>query len=272
MDDLDRLSLDFANRHPDSFARIIGRGDVDECGRIIERLPAHRKAAIVARLPAARIRQLLDSERLQPADWLVDAPFDDAVTLLSRVPRETRFSLLSSLNDPDRKRQLLRNQKYPAHSIGALVGDILLRVSAESPAADVLGELRELGVEAQGPVVVVDTDGHYLGVLDRWRLILRGSPTGSAKDYLIAVKAVRPEAPVTAVAMNDEWNTRNWLPVIDHRHRVLGAVSREKVLRAAGVHSGSTPEGSNALLVLLADFVYLCEAVLLKTLSRKDAT
>lgn len=272
MDDFDRLSLDFAIRHPDSFARILGRGEVDECERILESLPANRKAAIVARLPATRIRQLLDSERHRPADWLVDAPFDDAVTLLSRIPRETRFALLNSLHDRGRQRQLLRNQQYPIHSIGALVGDIPLRVSAESNAAGVLAELRELDVEAQGPVVVVDTDGHYLGVLDRWRLIMRGSPTGAVKDYIIAVKAVRPETPVTAVVMNDEWNTRNWLPVIDHQNRVLGAVSREKVLRAAGAHSGSVPGGGDILLDLLADFVYLCEAVLLKTLSRNDAT
>ena len=135
-----------------------------------------------------------------------------------------------------------------------------------------LAELRKLDPEAQGPVVIVDSEGRYLGVLDRWRLLLRSLPSGSVRDYLIAVKAVRPETPVTTVAMNDEWHTRNWLPVIDHRHRVLGAVSREKVLRAARAQSQSAQSGGDILLDLLADLVRVCETLLLKTFSRKDVT
>lgn len=272
MDDIDRLSLDFAIRHPDSFARILGRGEFDECERILESLPRDRKAAIVARLPVTHIRQLLGSERHRPADWLVDAPFDDAVTLLSRIPRERRLALVNSLDDRERRRQLLRNQQYPVHSVGALVGDIPLRVAAESPAAEVLTELRGLDLDAQGPVVIVDSDGHYLGMLDRWRLLLRSPHSGSVKDYLVLVKALRPETPVTAVAMNDEWHTRNWLPVIDYQNRVLGAVSREKVLRAAGVHLQSEQRGVDIILDLLADLVYLCDKLLLKTFSRTDTT
>lgn len=272
MDDIDRLSLDFAIRHPDSFARTLGRGEVEECGRIVESLPRGRKAAIVARLPATHIRQLLDSERHRPTEWLVDAPFDDAVNLLSRIPRERRLALVNSLNDRERRHQLLRNQQYPVHSVGALVSDIPLRVAVESPAAEVLSELHELDLDAQGPVVIVDSDGHYLGMLDRWRLLLRSPHAGSVKDYLVLVKALRPETPVTAVAMSEEWYTRNWLPVIDYSNRVLGAVSREKVLRAAAAHAQGAQGGVDILLDLLADLVYLCDKLLLKTFSRTDTT
>lgn len=271
MDDIDRLSLDFAVRHPDSFARILGRGTLDECALVIESLPAERKAAIVARLPANRIRQLLDSGQHRPTDWLVDAPFDDAVTLLSRIPRDSRFALVNGLDDRDRQRQLLRQLQYPAHSVGALVVDIPLRLAAESPAADVVDELRELDTESKGPIVIVDADGRYVGVLDRLQLLLRSPPTGQVKDFRVNVQAVRPETPVAAVAMIDAWHTRNWLPVIDHRNRVLGAVSREKVLKAAGSYSGSAAGGGDILLDLLADLAYLSEAVLLKALSRNEA-
>ena len=74
---IDPLSLDFAIRHPESFARVLGRGDARECDRIIESLPGEHKAAIVARLPATRIQQLLNSGRDRPAEWLAEAPFDE---------------------------------------------------------------------------------------------------------------------------------------------------------------------------------------------------
>ena len=272
MDDIDRLSLDFAVRHPDSFARILGRGPLDECEHIIESLPADRKAAIVARLPANRIRQLLESAQRQATDWLVDAPFDDAVTLLSRIPREDRLVLVNTIGDRDRRRQLLRHLQYPAHSVGSLVVDIPLRLTAGSPAKDVVDELRDLDTDARGPVVIVDAHGRYRGVLDRLQLLQRSPPTGRVDDYRIAVNALRPETPVAAVAMIDAWHSRNWVPVIDHRERVIGAVSREKVFRAVDSYPGSAAGRDDILLELLADFVYLCEDVLVKTVSRTDTT
>lgn len=271
MDEVDRLSLDFASRDPDLFARILGRGNLDECARIVESLPADRKAAIVARLPASFVRQLLDSEQHRPADWLVDAPFDDAVTLLSRIPRDRRLALVNGLQDRARQRQLLRHQQFPAHSVGALVQDIPLRISVESPAAEVLAEMRKLDLEAQPPAVIVDAEGHYVGVLDDWRLLLRSPASGPVRDFVVAVKAIRPEAPASDIATNAEWRSRNWLPVIDHRRRVLGAVTREKVLSAAGAQTGDASRRHDLLLDLLADLVSLCELLLLKAITRKDA-
>jgi Mg/Co/Ni transporter MgtE len=272
MDDIDRLSLDFAARHPDSFARILGRGAFDECETVIESLPADRKAAIVARLPADRIRQLLDSERHAVTDWLIDAPFGDVVALLSRISRERRLALVKNIGDPNRRRQLLRFLQYPAHSVGALAVDIPLRLTAESLAKDVVDELRELDADAAGPVVIIDANGRYRGVLDRLQLLLRNPPTGQVDDYRVAVKAVRPETPVTAAATIDAWHTRNWLPVIDYRDRVVGAVSREKVFRAAASYTGGAMGGGDVLLDLLADLVYLCETALLKAISGNGAT
>ncbi len=271
MADIDPLSLDFAVRHPDSFARVLGRGETDEIARIIDSLSPDRKASIIGRLPTPVIARLLESER-QPAEWLVDAPFDDAVILLSRLPREKRLALVNRVEDRDRKRRLLRHEQYPAHTVGSLVSDVPRRLQAESAATDVVAELREPDAEARGPVVVVDADGRYLGVLDRWRLLLCDRPTGQVGDYLLDVRAVRPETPTATVVLDEQWHTRNWLPVIDHRDRVLGAVSRERVFRAAGAHFENVRGASDVLIDLLADLVHVCEAVLVKALSRRNVT
>ncbi len=272
MAEIDPLSLDFAIRHPDSFARILARGDAEESVRVLESLPAARKAAIIARLPASRIAQLLESDAYSPAEWLVDAPFDDAVNLLSRIPRERRLALVNSLTDRERRRQLLRHQQYPTHSIGALVGDIPMRISADSLAADVQAELRELDAEDPGPLVVVDADGRFMGVLDRWRLLAGNPPAGHVKDYLIEVRAVHPETPIASVATNEDWHTRNWLPVVDHRQRVLGGVSRARVFRAASEHSVQARRASDVVFDLLIDLVYVLDEVLEKALTRKRPT
>lgn len=272
MTEIDPLTLDFAARHPDSFARALGRGGVDDVAGLVDRLPPERRAAIVARLPGPHVRRLLDTDEHRPADWLVSASFDDAVSLLSRVPRERRLALINGLDDRNRKQQLLRNQQYPSHSVGALVGDVPLRLSAETPASEVLAELREIGPGDPGPIVVVDGSGRYVGVLDRWQLLVKHPTAGQVGDYVIEIRAVRPESSVTAVAIDPQWHTRNWLPVIDHRQRVLGSVTREKVFRAAEDLTGSGLRSGDVLIDLLTDLLHAFGAVLERVLSRKTAT
>ena len=272
MTDIDPLSLDFAVRHPDSFARVLGRGSVEEAEQVVDQLPAPRRASIVARLPGPHVRRLLESDAHRPAEWLTAAPFDDAISLLSRIPRERRLALVNSLGDRDRKRQLLRHQQYPSHSVGALVGDVPLRLNAETAAAEVLAELRTLGSKDPGPVVIVDADGRYVGVLDQWQLLMKHPPAGQVRDYAIAIRAVRPESSVTAVALDEQWHTRNWLPVVDHRQRVLGSVSREKIVHAAEAVSGGELRDGDILLDLMADLVYMLGAAFDRVFSRKRAT
>lgn len=247
---------------------MLGRGPLDECELVIDSLPAVRKASIVARLPAIRIRQLIDTGRHDPARWLTDAPLDDAVSLLGRLPRERLLSDVNRIDNRDRRRRLLRQLQYPAHSVGALVVDIPLRVDAESPAAGVVEELRGLDTDSTGPVVVVDNEGRYVGVLDRLQLLLRNPPTGPTADYSIPVMALHPETQVDDVVNVDEWHMRNWLPVIDQRNRVLGAVSRASVFQYAKAQSAGS--GGSLLVDLLADLVYLAESMLLKILSGKE--
>lgn len=268
MTDIDRLSADFATRHPDLFAQVLGRGEFNQCEQIVASLPADKKAGIVARLPAPHIRQLLDSPDQQPVSWLADAPFDDAVNLLSRLSRERRLALVNGLADSDRQRDLLRQQQYPRHSIGALVADVPLLLAEVSQAKDVVNDLRGLDPDSIGPIVVVDIYGRYRGILDRWRLLLREPPVGQVEDFLIPLVPIRPESPVTAVSMDDEWHRRNWMPVVDHERRVLGVVSREKVMRAASDHADSAQRSGDFFLELLDDLVFLAERMLRALLTR----
>lgn len=262
MGDIDPLSLDFATRHPDSFARVLGRGDPEEGARILESLPAERKASIVARLPAARIQQLLNSGQHQPELWLAKAPFDEAVTLLSRIPAERRRALVDAVPDKERLKRLKQHQRYPAHCAGALVGDIPIRLGADSLAADVLAELRDLDADDPGSLVIVDKEGRYLGILDRWRLLMQSPPIGQVGDYLIEVKAVRPETPIVTLVQDEIWHSRHWLPVVDHRQRLLGGVSRQRVFRASGSQMAEAGRSSGGLFDLFDDLVHMFGALL----------
>lgn len=269
MKNLDPLSVDFATRYPDAFARVLGRGDAAEMAQIIARLPAASRAGIVARLPVARIEFLLQSDIDDPAQWLSAAPFDDAVTLLSRMPQQRRLDIINAIADRDCRRRLLRHQRYPLHSVGALVRDVPLIISAGTKAVDAVAELRGLASDDQGPLVVVDAEGRYLGILDRWRLLLGNPPPGEVGDYVIDVAPLYPETPIVAAVHVDEWHRRNWLPVVDHRKRVIGGVSREMVF-AAHKEVPDDAIGGGLLLELLAGVVRPLAALIENSLATRD--
>ena len=270
MVDIDPLTTDFAEKFPDSFARIVGRADESDISQVLGKLPPRIKASIVSRLPGSRINQLLDSGKHAPEEWLLDASFDDAVTMLSRIPRERRLAIVNSLGDRERRQRLLRHQQYPTHSVGALVSDVLLRIRSDSSAADVLKDLRDLGLDEPGTMVVVDTDGHYFGLLNYWRLLTSDPPVGQISNFVVKVAPIHPETSIANAVQNESWLKYNWLPVVDHRQRVLGGVSRARIFRAGNANTTGKQDSSNVLFDLTTELVYLFGGLFDRMLSRRS--
>ena len=72
------------------------------------------------------------------------------------------------------------------------------------------------------------------------------------KDQVEYVLPIAPQTPVTAAAEHEGWLEHNWLPVVDNKQRVLGALSRAAVLGAANRASPSQ-QGTSGLLLELVD-------------------
>lgn len=269
MADLDPLTADFAQKHPDSFARVLSRADASDMAIILGQLSPAVAAGVLARLPGPQLGRLLDSGRVTPEQWLVDASFDDAVTMLSRIPRERRLAMVNSLSDRTRRQQLLRHQQYPVHSVGALVSDVAMRIRLDTSAAEVVKEFREMHSDEPSAMVVVDTEGNYHGLLNLWRLLASEMPTGQIKDYVRKVDPIYPETAIVDAMHNEDWLKQNWLPVVDQRQRVLGGVSRARLFQAGNAAASAERGSSNILLDLMTELVYMLSAVLESALVRR---
>lgn len=269
MADTDLLNADFARKHPGKFARLLGRGDTADIVRVLKKLPRAVAASIVARLPASRIDLLVGTGESGVGHWLADAPFDDAVALLSRIPRERCLVLVNSLQARERQRRLLQYLKYPPHSVGALVTDAPFRVSADTDVADVLAELRTFERDRPQPVVVASADGKYFGMLDAWRLLTGDSVHGPVAEFVVHVPAIYPETSLAAAVQDPGWNAHSWLPVVDHERRLLGGVSRAHLLAAASKYAHNARPSRDILSVLIGDVVHLFGELLTRSLSRR---
>lgn len=272
MADIDPLTSDFARKHPDTFARILAHGDQTEIVNVLERLPSSLASSIVSRLPSPLADAIVASDQESAERWLADAPYGDAVGLLGRVPRERSLAMVNSLADRERRRRLLRFLKYPAHSVGALVSDALVRLSADTPASDALKELRAVKADDPGPIVVLGSDGRYHGVLNLWSLIAHDPPVGRVRDYASSVPAIHPETSLSYAARDTNWNYYNWLPVVDHEQRVLGTVSRDRVLGSMTHAAAHLHRGNEMVTVLASEMLRVLGALLDRILGGRAAT
>ncbi|MDX1517611.1 MAG: hypothetical protein R3288_12280 [Woeseiaceae bacterium] len=269
MADTDVLNADFARKYPDKFARLLGRGDGTEISQVLKKLPRPVAASVVARLPASRIDLLLGAGESDAAQWLADAQFNDAVALLSRIPRERSLVLVNSLKHRERRRRLLQYLKYPAHSVGALVTDAPVRIGSNDAVDDVLKELRTFDRDEPRPVVVAAPDGTYFGMLDPWRLLTGEAPHGTVADFVAKVPAIYPETSLAAAVKDPGWSDHSWLPVIDHERRILGGVSRSSVFTAATKIAHDARPGRDVLSVLVGDVVHLFGELLTRSLAKR---
>jgi magnesium transporter len=251
MIEADPVMADFAEQFPDSFARALRQGSDEQISAVFMSLPTEAVAAIAARLPAARLRALLDSEEHSPQTWLEDAPFDDAIMLLSRMRRERRIALIGKLGNRKLQRRLMRHQQYPRHSSGFYVEDVFLRIDIDMPASEAINELRNVDQDELPLIVVVDAAGRYAGVLKPWQLMSKRLSSQRLSEHVEHILPIAPETPVVAAAEHEGWLEHNWLPVVDNKQRILGALSRAAVFRAASRVSPSQ-QGTTALLLELA--------------------
>ena len=251
MTDSDPVIDAFADRFPDSFARVLRQGSDEEISAIVRSLPPRSIASVVARLPSARLLALLESDKQSPRIWLEKAPFDDAITLLSRMRRERRIALIDSLQNRKLQRRLMRHQQYPRHSAGFYVEDAYLRIDIDAAASAVLEELRTIDRDDPPLLIVMDASGRYAGVLKPWQLLSERHAGQRLSEQVEYIQPIAPETPVTAAVEHEGWLEDNWLPVVDNKRRIVGALSRATLLAAAGRVSPSQQSTTNFLLELV---------------------
>lgn len=270
MADADPVVADFAARFPDAFAGALRQGSDDEISAIVSALPPASVASVVARLPAARLLALLESGQHSPTDWIEDAPFDDAILLLSRMRKERRIALVGSVRDRRLQQRLMRHQQYPRHSTGFYIEDVFLRIDIDAPVSAVLEELRRDERDDPPLMVVVDASGRYAGVLNPWQLMSSRLASQRLADHLEYIQPIAPETPVTAAAEHDGWLEHNWLPVVDNKQRILGALSRAVVLGAASRVSPSQQSTASLLLELVDGITHTLGEMLEGLLGRRS--
>lgn len=262
---MNKLNQDYASQFPEQFAARLRAGDVDEVGIVLNSLPVLAAAKVAFRLPVSLLAAISESDHRQAITHVLkQAPLDEAIALLMKLPRERVLSLVNALGGRRRLR-LLQYLNYPQHSVGAAVSHdpVILPVDAlVSDLLDVLGD----NLSDDPEVIVVDQNGAYVGVVNPWRIV--GSAHTPLRQVLSRPKPLRAATSVGFAVTDPQWGDRAWLPVVDHASRVVGAC-RRRMLQQDRVEQTLPPVLPNQIASALVQA--LCQLVITLLDGRRGA-
>lgn len=239
---LDPLVLRFASARPGELASVLASADPADLADLVGDLPVESAATVATRLPSWQLTSLLsalESEKI--ANMLVAASIDDAVSMVSHLPESRYPAILESAGDAGRA-ELHQLFEYPSHSLASLATTAFIRVSAGTLCAAFCEQLSNSTDTRTRPVLVVDSQGRYQGLLSLRVAYAIRNRSRPVEEVANSVEALSGLTSAESALTSRLWMRFTELPVVDSRHRVLGVVSRAKLLRVAG--DGSTADFS----------------------------
>jgi len=260
------LLATFAEQAPDRLAALLAEGSAEERLDVFNLLAPEAAAAVAAHLGK---RELAEVPEAMIVRWIEAGAFDDAVMLLGRLGRHDALQRVESVADDERRRRLRQFFVFPLHSLGSITSTQLVQVPAGATIREVLGLLATQDANREVPVVVMDAGGRLAGALDFWRLALHVDSGGLARDCLRDVPGLRPEISIDSAAELPVWRDHAWLPVVDGELRLLGAVSRARILGYREPQRDALPLGEG-IVELGSQFVTVSADVLGDLIGRDD--
>ena len=240
-----KLLNTFASEDPERFARLLEASeDTEEMLSILEDIDTGLECEVVARLSpelANRLVNGLDDGLL--IAWLETGSVEAGQRLLSMVGPNRSNRLVEGIGDRRRRRLLRQLTGYAAGTIGQHTRFRLQRFREDVPLEQVKAELQRHKEPFEGPVVIERRDRTVMGVLDFAAMARNSSEKALAADVCIRVQPLYADSPLphlSSLSKFADWEKATSLPVVDHRKRLVGYVTRATLEKATdSEHEGS---------------------------------
>lgn len=268
-DRLDPLVLRFASARPDELASVLASADPADLAGFISDLPVESAATVATHLPSWQLTSLLSALASgKIADMLVAASTDDAVSIVSHLP-ESRYHPILESAEYARRAELRQLFEYPSHSMASLATTAFIRVSADTRCAEFCEQLSNSTDTRTQPVLVVDSQGRYQGMLSLRVAYAIRNRSRTVGEVASSIEALSGLTSAESALSSRLWMRFTELPVVDGRHRLLGVVSRATLLRVAGDGSKADFSFERLFAELATGYLNTCGRLLESVLGKR---
>lgn len=266
----DPLLLDFASNHPDEFAATLATANLRELAELILDLPATTATVVATRLPSWQLTGMLgilDPEKI--CQLLLRAHTDDAIAIVSHL-HESSYDAIIDACPEDRRLTLRQLFDYPSHSLAALAGTGFIRVEASTSCEEFARQLTVNEDTRPRPVLVVDNQGRYRGLLSVQAAVSRKNRSRTVGEVATAVEPLSGLTSAESALKSRLWSRYNELPVVDGRQRLLGVVSRSSLQRVSDDPAGAEFTTERLFAELATGYLNTCARLLEAMLGRRQ--
>ena len=231
--DDDQLARTAGELSPGDLSEILRPFSVADTVRVLRQLDADLLADVLSEIDnrsTSAFFTLLDHDEI--ADILEEMPSDEATDVIAEMDEESQQAVLEAMEEEEREEvaELLR---YPPESAGGIMGKEVVTCHDEQNCGEAVAGLRESDqdeLEDMHFVYVLDDREHLVGRVPLFKLLLMAPETPIAE-------AMEPEPLYVEVDLDQEDVAQFMkihdlisLPVVDHRHRLVGQITADDVL------------------------------------------
>jgi magnesium transporter len=222
-----------AELSPGDLSEILRPFSAAETVEVLRQLPPEPLAEVLAEIDnrsTTALFELLDHDAI--ADILEEMPSDDATDVIGELEPEEQQRILEAMEEEDRQEvsDLLR---YPPESAGGIMAKEMATCRADQTCGEAVAGLRALDQDELAEmhyVWVLDDRGRLTGRMPLFRLLL-AEPSTPVPDVMeddpLYVEVDLDQEEVAQYMMTHDLIA---LPVLDHRHRLVGRISVDDVL------------------------------------------
>jgi magnesium transporter len=219
---------------PHDAADILEAIDEDAAVELIGELEAEHAALLLEEMQDEVAADLLEGlDAPEAADLITALATDEAADIVEHLETDARTAIFEAMDDRDVD-DILDVLRYPADSAGGLMSMDATSLQVGLTAGEAIEALRRLHdhVEQMNYVFVIDTSRRLVGVVSFRELVF--ARPGTALDEVMVANpiAVRPETDREELAALIQRYGFIAMPVVDHRHHLLGIVTIDDVIEA----------------------------------------
>lgn len=229
-DEIAGLALELS---PGDLSEVLRPLSFEHTARILRLLPPDPLAEVLAEIDnrsLGTLFQLLDVDAI--ADIIEEMPSDEATDVLGELDEDQAQEILAAMEDEERE-EVTELLQYEPETAGGLMGKEYLAVQGAQTCGEAVDELRKMDEDDLAEthsVYVIDRRGRLTGHLPLMSLLL-ASPRVRVEEVMepdpLYVEVDLDQEEVAAFFRMHDLIT---LPVVDHRHKMVGRITADDVL------------------------------------------
>ncbi len=222
-----------AELSPGDLSEILRQFSVPDTVLVLRQLAAEPLADVLAEIDnrsTSAFFTLLDYDAI--ADILEEMPSDEATDVLAELDDEQQQAVLDAMEVEERA-EVAELLSYPPESAGGIMGKEIATCRDDQTCGQAVAVLREYDQDELSEmhfVFVMDERDHLVGRVPLFRLLLTTPATPIIEAMELDPLYVEVDLDQEDVAQFMMTHDLISLPVVDHRHRLVGRITADDVL------------------------------------------